>query len=454
MTPEIDYLELTNPYRFNASRTLQEMVRINSVYDEQSISAMTPYGAGVEKALKFIGRLARQYGFDVDYCDNRVTEMTFGKGERLISIFAHADVVPVGNNWKHTPFGAVIEKGRMFGRGTSDDKGPLIAAFYAIKALKDNDLIHNYRVRLVVGGDEERGSSCLKYYFQQLKKEAPTYGFTPDASFPVVYGEKGISNFKSKMNIVLPGIIKISGGEAVNSVIDSALLVMKTDNGFEKFLETLKHKPMIEKGNGTSKITFVGTSAHGSTPQLGFNAGLQALDAVGTFYQNNFLTKLVAQFKDFNGKPFQGYAHSKDLGETTYNVGLVNYDGKVLEIKVNFRYPEKVNDREFVNKFDEASGLTSEIYSQSPVLLFPVKSPLVKTLLDAYRKETFDKKSKPLTMGGGTYAKEAPNTVAFGAAFPDDNPHMHEADENIIMNNFYLAMAIYARAIHSLGTMK
>ncbi|NCA95662.1 MAG: hypothetical protein EOM74_01645, partial [Methanomicrobia archaeon] len=93
MKPEIDYLELTNPYRFNASRTLQEMVRINSVYDEQSISAMTPYGAGVEKALKFIGRLARQYGFDVDYCDNRVTEMTFGKGERLISIFAHADVV-------------------------------------------------------------------------------------------------------------------------------------------------------------------------------------------------------------------------------------------------------------------------------------------------------------------------------------------------------------------------
>ncbi|NCA97088.1 MAG: Sapep family Mn(2+)-dependent dipeptidase, partial [Bacteroidia bacterium] len=220
MNKEIDYVELTNPYRNNAIRALQEMVKIDSVYNEASVSPLTPYGVGVEEALKYIGRLARLYGFDVDYCDNRATEITFGKGEKLISIFAHADVVPTGSNWKHPPFGAVVDKGKMYGRGTSDDKGPLIAAFYAIKALKDNDLINNYRVRLVVGGDEERGSSCLHYYFHQLKKEAPTYGFTPDASFPVVYGEKGISNFKAKMNITLPGIDKLYGGEAVNSVID------------------------------------------------------------------------------------------------------------------------------------------------------------------------------------------------------------------------------------------
>lgn len=454
MQNEIDYVELTNPYRSDAVRALQEMIKINSIYDEGSISTDAPYGQGVEKALKYIGRLARLYGFDVDYCDNRATEITFGKGEKLISVFAHADVVPTGNGWKHPPFAAIIDKGRMYGRGTSDDKGPLMAAFYAIKALKDNDLINNYRVRLVVGGDEERGSSCLHYYFHNLKKEAPTYGFTPDASFPVVYGEKGISNFKAKMNIVLPGIVKLNGGEAVNSVIDQAVLIIKTDAGFEKFLEGLKHKPDIERGNGTSKITFHGRSAHGSTPALGFNAGLQALDAIGAFYQNDFLTKIVAQFKDFDGKPFKGYAHSKDLGETTYNVGVVSYDGKALELKVNFRYPEGVVDKDFVNKFAEATGMSAEIYSQSPVLLFPVKSPLVKTFLEAYRIESLDKKSKPLTMGGGTYAKEAPNTVAFGAAFPDDNPHMHEADENIILNNFYLAMAIYARAVHALANLK
>ncbi|NCA97475.1 MAG: hypothetical protein EOM77_04830 [Bacteroidia bacterium] len=229
---------------------------------------------------------------------------------------------------------------------------------------------------------------------------------------------------------------------------------MKTDVGFEKFLTGLKHKPDIEKGNGTSKITFRGRSAHGSTPALGFNAGLQALDAVGTFFQIDFLTKIVAQFKDFDGKPFKGYAQSKDLGETTYNVGVVSYDGKALELKVNFRYPEGVEDKDFVKKFEDVTGMNSEIYSRSPVLLFPVKSPLVKTLLDAYRQESLDKKSKPLTMGGGTYAKEAPNTVAFGAAFPDDDPHMHEADENIVLNNFYMAMAIYARAIHALGNLK
>ena len=454
MKQDLDFIELTNPYRANAVRALQELTKINSVFDEKSASSTAPYGAGVEKALKYVGRLARQFGFDVDYCDNRATEMTFGQGERLISIFAHADVVPVGSGWKHEPFGAQIEKGKVFGRGVSDDKGPLIAAFYAIKALKDNNLINNYRVRLVVGGDEERGSSCLKYYFKDLKKEHPTYGFTPDANFPVIYGEKGISNFRSRINLVLPGIMKINGGEAVNSVIDSTLVVMKSDAKFETFLKGLKNMTTIENINGVSKITFHGKSAHGSTPQAGVNAALFAIEALGTFYQNDILLKIFAQFRHFDGKPFKGYAKSKDLGETTYNLGVIAYDGKALELKVNFRYPEDVDDADFVRRFDEASGLTSEIYSRSPSLLFPLKSPLIKTLLNAYREETGDKRSKPLTMGGGTYAKEAPNTVAFGAAFPDDNPHMHEADEHLILNNFYISMAIYARAVHMLGNLK
>ncbi|MFA5481014.1 MAG: Sapep family Mn(2+)-dependent dipeptidase [Bacilli bacterium] len=451
---ETDYVELTRPYYENATRALQEMVRINSVYDEKSASQEKPYGQGVYDALRYIAHLGRQFGFEVDYCDNRVTELTFGKGERLVSVFAHADVVPIGNDWKHAPLGAEIDKGKMYGRGTSDDKGPLIASFYAIKALKDSNLITNYRVRLVVGGDEERGSSCLAYYFHNLKKEAPTYGFTPDATFPVVYGEKGISNFRSHLNIVLPGVIKISGGEATNSVIDQATVLMNTDEGFEKYLDSLKHKPVIERGNGTSKIIFKGKAAHGSTPKEGVNAGLLALEAFGKFYHNDIILKVVKAFDGFDGKPFNGRAHSKDLGETTYNVGVISYADKVLELKVNFRYPEKVDDKALVNQFDKMSNMTSEIYSKSPVLLYPVKSPLVKTLLDAYRQESYDKKSKPLTMGGGTYAKEAPNTVAFGAVFPDDNPHMHKADERIVMNNFYLSMAIFARAIHALGNLR
>ncbi|MFA7019932.1 MAG: Sapep family Mn(2+)-dependent dipeptidase [Bacilli bacterium] len=454
MKQDIDYFDMISPYRANAIRALQELIRINSVYDEKTITETAPYGIGVEKALKYIGMLARQYGFTVDYCDHRVTEMTYGKGEKLISIFAHADIVPIGSGWKHEAFGATIDKGKIYGRGTSDDKGPLIAAFYAIKALKDNELISNYRVRLVVGGDEERGSSCLRYYFKDLKKEHPTYGFTPDANFPVIYGEKGISNFRSKINLVLPGILKISGGEAVNSVIDSTLVIMKSDAKFEAFLKTLKNKTSIETSNGISKITFHGKAAHGSTPQAGLNAALFALEALGNFYQNDLLLKIFAQFHNFDGKPFKGYAKSKDLGETTYNLGKISYDGKVLEMKVNFRYPEGVVDTDFIRSFDESSGLTSEIYSKSPSLLFPVKSPLIKTLLDAYRQESLDKRSNPMTMGGGTYAKEAPNTVAFGAAFPDDNPHMHEADEHLILNNFYLSMAIYARAIHALGNLK
>ena len=141
-----------------------------------------------------------------------------------IGIFAHADVVPATGDWVSPPFEPVRD-GKLYGRGTSDDKGPAIAAYYAIKALHDNNLINGYSIRLVIGGDEERGSSCMHFYFNTYKAKAPDYGFTPDAEFPLIYGEKGIINFKMSKKIDLSPIIAFKGGEASNSVIDKVNVV-------------------------------------------------------------------------------------------------------------------------------------------------------------------------------------------------------------------------------------
>ncbi|MBP5216947.1 MAG: M20/M25/M40 family metallo-hydrolase, partial [Bacilli bacterium] len=208
-----NFKKLAKTYHYTAVLALQELVRKNSVYDEKTISEDAPYGKGVKSALDYIATLGHQMGVKVDQCDGRATELTFGEEGPIIGVYAHSDVVPISGTWKYPPFSAKIDgegkEKRMWGRGTSDDKGPLIAALYACKLLKDNALLNGYRVRLVAGGDEERGSSCLEYYFHHLKKEPSVYGFTPDAEFPLIYAEKGISHFLAKKTVDLGPIIAI-----------------------------------------------------------------------------------------------------------------------------------------------------------------------------------------------------------------------------------------------------
>ena len=156
---------ISKKYYEEALDKLISFLKINSIYDEKTISEDAPFGKGVKEALDYIASLALENGFNVDYCDHYCTEISYGEG-KLLDIYAHADVVPVSADWVHSPFEPVIENGKLYARGSSDDKGPAIAAFYALKMLKDIDLIKGYKVRIVIGGDEERGSGSLEEYFQ------------------------------------------------------------------------------------------------------------------------------------------------------------------------------------------------------------------------------------------------------------------------------------------------
>ncbi len=427
---------------------LKRFLVIPSVYEE-SVDANKPFGENVDKALKYIGELGERYGFAVDYCDGYATELTIGEGKNLIGIFAHADVVPATGKWDNDPFMPVIKGNKLYARGSSDDKGPLIAALYATKALRDNGMLRNYRVRIVVGGDEERGSKCLIHYFEDLKKEAPKYGFTPDSDFPLIYGEKGITDFYPSIKVNIPHVKSIKGGVASNATCDKVKVTMDKDEDFIAYLKENKIKFSIEDDG----LTFLGKAVHGSTPELGENAALIALKALGTFYKLPEIENIGTKLMDTTGKSFNLYSHSKELKDTTYCVGMIDYHDGKLTFTVNFRYNELVDAKEYIKKFDEFFKTTSKMKDgESKVLLFDKKCPLVKTLMKAYRSETNDL-TKPLTTGGGTYAKHAPNTVAFGALFPHAVSTMHEPNEYIDLDDFFMSSVIYAHAIKLLGEL-
>ena len=270
------YDKLTIKYRKELLKTLAEFVAINSAYDEDTVTERDPFGVGVSEALNYIEALARKDGFEVTNYDNKVVEIIFGRGKKNLTIMAHADVVPAGSGWSEPPFKMVEKKGVLYGRGVADDKGPLLATYYALKALRDAG---------EVGGNEERGSLCMEHYFHTLKKPQPTLGFSPDSDFPLIFAEKGIYTFEVSHALDIPGLISINGGVASNAVIEKCDVRHELDNKFLNFVMDKYHRDEAEihTSDDITTVTFIGKAAHGALPELGVNAGIMALSALADF---------------------------------------------------------------------------------------------------------------------------------------------------------------------------
>ena len=453
----IDFKKLVKPYQDASIKNLQKWIQIDSVFDENTKSNEKPFGNGVYNALEFIAKLAESEGFNVDRCDNYCTEISFGEGD-LIAIYAHADVVPVTGKWNYEPFGGEIVNEIMYGRGTSDDKGPALAAFYALKALKENNLIDGYKVSLVIGGNEESGSKCLEHYFHKLNKPYPKYGFTPDGDFPLIYGEKGITGYIHTLDLKLGDVVSIQGGLAVNSVIDEVRCILKHDyklsRACETFFNIIKIKYQFISGNEFDELVVYGKSAHGSLPQLGVNAGLHLLKFLGWYYHDNDLSTIANWYLEPTGKMFSCYYEGEHLHETTYNVGLIKFEKNQLTLVINFRYPENCNPRDVEIKINELGLGKVHFFGYGSPLLVDPNSQMIQTLYKIYQEETGDYETPKMTIGGGTYARESKNTIAFGSHFPGREDNIHSPNEKIHLEDYLLSQSIYARAIYELGKLK
>lgn len=132
---------------------LQALIQIPSTF-KKSQDISKPFGENANKALEYMLDLGTKLGFRTKNIDGYCGYIEFGEGEKLLGIIGHLDVVPAGEGWKHPPFSATIEDGKIYGRGAIDDKGPVIAALYAMKVVMDNYKLQK-RVRLILGLNEE-----------------------------------------------------------------------------------------------------------------------------------------------------------------------------------------------------------------------------------------------------------------------------------------------------------
>lgn len=446
------YKNLLEPYQDEMLETLKQFVAIDSTYDEATVDKNNPFGKGVSKALGFIEDLAKRDGFIVNNYDNMVVEILNNDLEKNITIMAHADIVPVGTGWPQDPFILLEKDGFLYGRGVADDKGPLLAAYYAFKALRDNNLLGHYQVRFLVGGNEERGSACMEHYFKKLNKKQPTLGFSPDSAFPLTFAEKGIIGFSVSKDINFPQLISIKGGVASNSVIEKCTVTLKSDLEFLSYLDEVEADYSYLATDENMTLTFHGVAAHGSVPWKGKNAAMEAVKHLGEFYKNEDFKLLYGLYSPLKGEGVKASAYSENMGDNSLNVGLFSFLNGHLNMVVNYRYVETVKEEEMIDNIVMSSKpFIIKVLGTSPLLFYPKDSILIQTLLKAYQDETGDLETPLIASGGGTYAKSADNVVAFGMQFPDFDSHMHGVNECTKIEHLNLAMAIYARAIIELG---
>lgn len=452
----MDYSHLVAGIKNELLADLAAWIQINSVHDESTASITEPFGRGVAKALNWIAEKARQDGFEVVEYDGYVVEITYGNLPETVMILGHADVVPEGDGWTDDPFSGIIRDGRIFGRGTQDDKGPTLAAYYAMKLIKRLGLPLKRKLRLVVGGNEELGSKCMHYYFDTLKKPAPTLGFTPDAAFPLIYGEKGIMNVQYSGAFADDVLVSFKAGTAANVVIEKATAIVKGELALLK-----KQAQAYASANGLTatvkqegkdvSIFFLGQAAHGSRPDMGKNAGTHLLTFLAQSTSSPFAKHYALITHDYTGKALNLYRVNREMGETTLNTGVIDWSNGQFKIVLNYRYPNEITSAEIQPLMNAAFGGVQKMLSDSPVHYVSPQSELVATLVKSYQEISGDLVSKPYTIGGGTYARTTKNVVAFGMAFPYSVDQMHQRNESLPIDELLLGASIYFKALVDLS---
>ncbi len=448
--------------------TIFDLIKIPSVSIETG-DASIPFGEECDKALKYTLDLAESMGFRTKNIDGYCGYIEFGEGEELLGIIGHLDVVPAGDGWtKCEPFNPVIEDDRLYGRGSIDDKGPVVASLFAMKYVMDK-IKPNKRVRLILGLNEEVSWKCIEYY--KAHEEAPTIGFSPDADFPVIYAEKGFLNAYVDSHIPNDnGIIlkEIKCSNAINIVPKIAECTLEVDNfnteevknDLIKLIEELNyHIDVSVEDDKFIHLTSNGVAAHAAHPDLGLNAFSRLLIILNRIYEKNNIHIPLFNFMDekinttLNGESL-GINCEDESGDLTLNVANAEFKDNNLTIGLNIRTPvtiySSIVKQKITDNVQEYTNIFVKFSDEKQALFVPKNDPLVTTLCDIFNNVT-GQNEKPITCNGATYARAFKNVVSFGATMPNKVDMCHQADEYIELKDLFTAIEIYIRAIWKLS---
>lgn len=427
---------------------LKSLVRIPSVFREDH--SKKPFGSAIDRSLKTILKISDRLGFKTYYDpEGYYGYAEVGQGEELIGVLGHIDVVPAEDldKWHSHPFDPVIRDGKIYGRGTQDDKGPTLAALYAVHALYESGIAFNKRVRFIFGTDEETLWRGINAYSE--REEMPSYGFSPDSKFPLIHAEKALIQAKLIGNGMTG--VSIRAGEAFNSVPANASYEGMDRSHLENVLNSLG----FDFDSCKSSTNVVGKSVHAQVADTGVNAAARLCIALRHVSDANNAIRFVSEqlAEDAHAEKIFGKVEDAISGKLKVNLGKLKVDDNISELSMDLRIPisadvEMIKSK--LKKSAESYGMEFIVHDYLRPVYVPLESKLVKTLMTSYASVTGDQNSRPLAAGGATYARALDNCVAFGTVFPGRKKTEHQPNENIQLGDLKLGMMVYADAIKRL----
>lgn len=448
-------------------KDIMDLVSIRSV--DEAAKPGKPYGDGPAAALDAALKLAEKYGFtDVKNVDNYVGTITMGAENVQLGILAHLDVVPEGKGWtKCEPYKPVVIDGKIYGRGSSDDKGPAMAALYAMRCVKDLGLPLKQGVRLILGAAEETGSTDIEYYFK--KESAPPMVFSPDGDYPILNTEKGqlrpdiVASYAA--GEALPRIRAIDGGLVLNAVPPEAEAMVEGLSA--EAVGSILDEAAAETGasfaatdvTGGVYIVAKGKNAHASRPEEGNNAITALITALLKLPLSE--SEGVAKLRALNALMPHGETDGKSWGidcadeisgPLTISLDIFHYSDTEFRGSFDSRVPLCGGEERLfaiMKEKAEANGLQAELMMHEPPHHTPEDTPLVQALMKIYTDYT-GREAACVSMGGGTYVHNIEGGVAFGCEFPEEDTHMHGPDEFVSIDTLVVSGKMFAQAIADL----
>ena len=440
-------IDITNQVKDEFLTSLKTLISYPSVLNEGENG--TPFGQAIQDVLEKTLEICRSLGFTT-YLDPKgyYGYAEIGQGAELLAVLCHLDVVPSGDeaDWQTPPFEATIKDGWIFGRGVQDDKGPSMAALYAVKALLDSGVEFKKRVRFIFGTDEETLWRCMGRYNEL--EETATLGFAPDSSFPLTYAEKGLLQVK----LHGPGSdqLELEAGAAFNVVPGKASYQGELLDQIVAGLQAAA----FEYEQNDQQVTLLGLPKHAKDAAEAINAIVRLATVLQPLQAHPALAFIAeAVGEDATGGRLFGDISDEPSGRLSFNIAGLTLNSEKSEIRIDIRIPVLADKDQLVAKLAEIAGryqLNYEEFDYLAPLYVPKDSELVSTLMAIYQEKTGDT-SPAMSSGGATFARTMPNCVAFGALFPGAEQTEHQANERAFLDDLYRAMDIYAETIYRLA---
>ena len=441
---------LIDSYRDELVATLARWIAVPSVKDTPAPGA--PFGTEVRRMLDMAMADAAALGFTAKDYEGYACDLTLGDAPEAVAVLGHLDVVPAGDGWQTPPFTAVIEDGKVFGRGSIDDKGPTLAALYAMRAIKEAGVPLKKSIRMILGCDEESGWEDMAYYAAHA--EMPEVGFSPDASFPIINTEKAMLHAIIKAPLAATGlqVRQLWTGERLNVIPGECKALLEGGADLAEQVAAYASKVQLPyTAEITAEgvwVTAEGIPGHSAYPEGRRSAIGMMLLLLKELGVEGPLKKLADAYgMESNGASLGCACEDAVSGALTCNMGILHLENGAITATLDMRVPVTADlDKLEQNARAALEGFAFTTLEKKDPHHVPAESELVSQLLAAYHEES-GLEAFPTSTGGGTYAKVLKQGVAFGAAFPDDEDLAHQAGEYASIDGLMKAAKIYANAL-------